>query len=189
MIDRALLLAREKVTGHKPKILNIMPIGCRAYAVKPPTAYTKSGFESRAWAGICLGRSSTIPGAYNIWLPSQGKLIQTSEVYFDESLYPWRPAGDQRIGSPTPAAAPLADEHDISAGGASNPAAETAPKRETASSLPESFASATRAAQSRVNTSCGSNHQPRDATPIRIDVWIAIVLRWGRSCWNVRGIR
>ena len=28
--------------------------------------YTKSGFESRAWAGINLGRSSTIPGAYNI---------------------------------------------------------------------------------------------------------------------------
>ena len=79
--------AYEVVTGEKPKILNVMPVGCRAYAVKPPTAYTKSGFESRAWAGICLGRSSTIPGAYNIWLPcSQHKLIQTSEVYFDESL-------------------------------------------------------------------------------------------------------
>ena len=88
-------------------------------------------------------------------------------MYFDESLYPWRPTGDQRIGSPTPAAAPLADEHDISAGGASNPAAETAPKREPASSLPESFASATRAAQSRTNTSIkvlllfsGAYHRP-----------------------------
>ena len=56
--------------------------------MKPLSAYTKSGFEARAWAGVNLGRSSTIPGAYNIWLPSRGKLIQTSEVYFDESLYP-----------------------------------------------------------------------------------------------------
>lgn len=145
--------AYEVVTGQKPKILNILPIGCRAYAVKPPSAYTKSGFEARAWAGVNLGRSSTIPGAYNIWLPSRGKLIQTSEVYFDESLYPWRPAGDQRIGAPTPTAAPPTDEHDISAGGGSNATAEAAPKAEAPTSLPESFASATRTAQNRVNTS------------------------------------
>ena len=145
--------AYEAVTGQKPKILNIMPIGCRAYAVKPPNAYTKSGFEARAWAGICLGRSSTIPSAYNIWLPTQQKLIQTSEVYFDESLYPWRPAGDQRVGLPTPSAAPPTDEHDITAGGTSTITEDPAPKVDTASSLPESFASATRAAQGRANTS------------------------------------
>ena len=64
--DTADMCAYEYLTGEKPKILTILPVGCRAYAVKPPTAYTKSGFESRAWAGINLGRSSTIPGAYNI---------------------------------------------------------------------------------------------------------------------------
>ena len=151
--DHPDMCSYESVTGQQPKILTILPIGCRAYAVKPITAYTKSGFESRAWAGINLGRSSTIPGAYNIWLPSQHKLIQTSEVYFDESLYPWRPSGDQRIGMPTPTAAPPSDEDDISAGGASSNAAPVTNNTEAASTLPESFASATRAAQSRVNTS------------------------------------
>jgi hypothetical protein len=151
--DHPDMCSYESVTGQQPKILTILPIGCRAYAVKPITAYTKSGFESRAWAGINLGRSSTIPGAYNIWLPSQHKLIQTSEVYFDESLYPWRPSGDQRIGMPTPTAAPPSDEDDISAGGASSDAAPVTNNTAAASTLPESFASATRAAQSRVNTS------------------------------------
>ena len=153
-VDRQCSL--EIVTGQKPKILNIMPIGCRAYAVKPPNAYTKSGFESRAWAGICLGRSCTISGAYNIWLPSLQKLIQTSEVYFDESLYPWRPSGDQRIGLPTPTAAPPTDEHDITAGGGSLPQPPQAPSAKspaTDASLPESFASATRAARTLAGTS------------------------------------
>ena len=153
-VDRQCSL--EIVTGQKPKILNIMPIGCRAYAVKPPNAYTKSGFESRAWAGICLGRSCTISGAYNIWLPSLQKLIQTSEVYFDESLYPWRPTGDQRIGLPTPTAAPPTDDCDVTAGGGSLPPPPQAPTpREPAAdtSLPESFASATRVARSQAGTS------------------------------------
>ena len=146
----------EVVTGQKPKILNIMPIGCRAYAVKPPNAYTKSGFESRAWAGICLGRSTTVSGAYNIWLPSLQKLIQTSEVYFDESLYPWRAPGDQRIGLPTPTAAPPTDDCDITAGGGSlapPPAAPAPGKPGADASLPESFASATRAAQAHAGNS------------------------------------
>ena len=92
------------VTGDAPKILTILPIGCRTYAVKPHGSFTKSAFESRGWSGMNLGRSSTIPGAYNVWLPDQHKVIQTSEVYFDESLYPWRPAGEQRIGAPSPSA-------------------------------------------------------------------------------------
>ena len=40
--------AYTHLTAQKPKILTILPVGCRAYAVKPITAYTKSGFESRA---------------------------------------------------------------------------------------------------------------------------------------------
>ena len=107
----------QHVTGKAPKILTILPLGCRAYAVKPVGSFIKSSFESRAWSGINLGSSSTIPGAYNIWLPVQHKVIQTSEVYFDESLFPWRPAGEQRIGYPSPTAAPPADLENVSAGG------------------------------------------------------------------------
>ena len=61
--------SHQLVTGDVPKILTILPVGCRAYAVKPVGSYVKSNFESRAWSGINLGRCSNIPNAYNIWLP------------------------------------------------------------------------------------------------------------------------
>ena len=78
----------QHVTGKAPKVLTILPLGCRAYAVKP---HGSSAFES-AWSGITssrgdgmerhqpVGSSPTIFGAYNIWLPVQHKVIQTSEV-------------------------------------------------------------------------------------------------------------
>ena len=100
------MTAYEHVVGEAAKILTILPIGCRAYAVKPVGSFSKTEIEPRGWSGINLGKSSVIPGAYNIWLPVEGKIIQTSEVYFDESLFPWRPKGDQRIGEPSPVAAP-----------------------------------------------------------------------------------
>ena len=137
--------AYEHVTGKAPKILTILPLGCRAYAVKPVGSFIKSSFESRAWCGINLGGSSTIPGAYNIWLPVQGKVIQTSEVYFDESLFPWRPTGEQRIGSPSPTAAPPADSENVSAGGVRAEDEQPAVAPQRAVSLPEAYVSATRA--------------------------------------------
>ena len=100
------MTAYEHVVGEPARILTILPIGCRAYAVKPVGSFSKTDIEPRGWSGINLGKSSVIPSAYNIWLPDEGKIIQTSEVYFDESLFPWRPKGDQRIGEPSPAAAP-----------------------------------------------------------------------------------
>ena len=117
------------VTGEVPKILTILPIGCRAYAVKPVGSYVKSNFESRACSGVNLGRCSSIPHAYNIWLPEQHKVIQTSEVYFDESL-----ASQRRLGTPSPTSAPAADPSDISTGGV-NPSSGTVPAPTAASSL------------------------------------------------------
>ena len=147
--DEPEMSSYQHVTGKAPKILTILPLGCRAYAVKPQGSFSKSSFDSRAWAGINLGSSSTIPGAYNIWLPMQQKVIQTSEVYFDESLFPWRPDGQQRVGSPPPVAAPTADPEDISAGGASPDVEQSAVPPQQASNLPEAFASATRASSTR----------------------------------------
>eukprot|EP00965_Chrysotila_dentata_P059680 1979775-Pleurochrysis_carterae.AAC.1 len=37
------------LTGEKPRIMSILPFGCRAYAVKPGSAYSKTRMESRAW--------------------------------------------------------------------------------------------------------------------------------------------
>ena len=124
--------------------MTILPIGCRAYAVKPRDSFVKSTFDSRAWSGVNLGSSCTIPGAYNIWLPVQHKVIQTSEVYFDESLFPWRPAGEQRVGSPPPTAAPPADPENVSAGGVRPDVEQSTVPKQTATNLPEAFASATR---------------------------------------------
>eukprot|EP00965_Chrysotila_dentata_P067644 2238541-Pleurochrysis_carterae.AAC.1 len=60
----------ECPTNVKPRIMPILPFGCRAYAVKPRNAYSKTRIEPRAWVGINLGRSLTTPGAYNIYVPS-----------------------------------------------------------------------------------------------------------------------
>jgi hypothetical protein len=44
----------------------------------------------------------TIPGAYFVWVPSASKVVHASEVYFDETLFPWRALGDRRVGLPAP---------------------------------------------------------------------------------------
>eukprot|EP00965_Chrysotila_dentata_P190360 6173840-Pleurochrysis_carterae.AAC.2 len=45
--------------------------------------------DARAWVGINLGRSVRSPRAYNIWVPSANRTFFTSDVYFDELLFPW----------------------------------------------------------------------------------------------------
>eukprot|EP00965_Chrysotila_dentata_P140751 4652953-Pleurochrysis_carterae.AAC.1 len=64
--------------------MSILPFGCRAYAVKPRVAYSKSSMDARAWVGVNLGRSVLSPGAYNIWVSSANRIVVTSDVYFDE---------------------------------------------------------------------------------------------------------
>eukprot|EP00965_Chrysotila_dentata_P155418 5134539-Pleurochrysis_carterae.AAC.1 len=62
--------------------MSILPFGCRAFAVKPRNAYSKSRLDTRAWVGMNLGRSTSTPGAYHIWVPSEHKTVLTSEAYF-----------------------------------------------------------------------------------------------------------
>eukprot|EP00965_Chrysotila_dentata_P089378 2951327-Pleurochrysis_carterae.AAC.1 len=76
----------EALTGRKPRIMPIMPFGCRAYAVKPRVAFSKTRVEPRAWVLTTSGCRT-----YRVW---------TSDVYFDESLYPWRPSEEQREDLP-----------------------------------------------------------------------------------------
>eukprot|EP00965_Chrysotila_dentata_P139174 4602046-Pleurochrysis_carterae.AAC.1 len=61
------LSSYESLTGTKPRIMPILPFGCRAFAVKPREAYSKARVEPRAWVGINLGRSLATPGAYSIY--------------------------------------------------------------------------------------------------------------------------
>eukprot|EP00965_Chrysotila_dentata_P037123 1235121-Pleurochrysis_carterae.AAC.1 len=71
--------------------MSILPFGCRAYAVKPRSAYSKTRMDSRAWVGINFGRSVRWPGAYHIWVPSSHHIVIDSDVYFNETSFPWLP--------------------------------------------------------------------------------------------------
>eukprot|EP00965_Chrysotila_dentata_P024332 806101-Pleurochrysis_carterae.AAC.1 len=82
--------------------MSILPFGCRAYAVKPRSAYSKTRMDSRAWVGINLGRSVRSPGAYHIWGPNSNRIVIASDVYFNERSFPWLPPSpaDHAIASP-----------------------------------------------------------------------------------------
>ena len=102
----------ELLTGERPRVLGIMPFGCRAYAVKPREQYSKTTIDPRAWVGLNLGRSSKSPGAYKIYVPSIGRIVVTSDAYFEENFYPMRARGDHHVdidSSPPPTVPPADD--------------------------------------------------------------------------------
>ena len=69
----------------------------RTSRVRSPSARLRATrIDARAWVGINLGRSATIPGAYEVLIPSLKRILSTSEVYFDESFMPLRPRDDRR---------------------------------------------------------------------------------------------
>ena len=90
----------EDLTGQAPRVMSIMPWGCRAWAVKQTRCKTTN--DSTAMMGINLGRSERQPGAYLIWVQAELRAVSTSDALFDETLFPWRPKGDQRPEDPPP---------------------------------------------------------------------------------------
>mmetsp|Transcript_32844 Transcript_32844/g.79785 ORF Transcript_32844/g.79785 Transcript_32844/m.79785 type:complete len:1719 (+) Transcript_32844:1464-6620(+) len=96
----------EVLTGVPPRVMHIMPFGCRAFAVKPRSQYSKTTLDPRAWVGVNLGRCSSIPGAYRVYVPSTGRVVHTSDVYFLESYFPCRPRGSQLDDSAPPIPVP-----------------------------------------------------------------------------------
>ena len=82
------IISYEMLTGSKPPVMNIMPFGCRAFAVKPREQYSKTDIDPRSWVGVNLGRSLSTPGAYRIYVPDTGRVLLTSEVYFWENFFP-----------------------------------------------------------------------------------------------------
>eukprot|EP00965_Chrysotila_dentata_P008317 271881-Pleurochrysis_carterae.AAC.1 len=45
--------------------------------------------DSRAWVGVNLGRDSQSPNAFRVLVPGF-RIVVTSDVYFDETNFPWR---------------------------------------------------------------------------------------------------
>eukprot|EP00965_Chrysotila_dentata_P066737 2209619-Pleurochrysis_carterae.AAC.1 len=49
-----------------------------------------------------------MPGAYTVWIPASRSTVNASDVYFDETLFPWRPAERSESSRPQRDAPPLA---------------------------------------------------------------------------------
>lgn len=96
----------EHVTGERPRVLPIMPLGCRAFVVKPEAFVRKSEIPTRAWKGVNLGRVPSTPGAYYIHVKSTGRVHVTSDIYFAERHFPLRPKGSRHVGPDVPTRAP-----------------------------------------------------------------------------------
>ena len=79
----------EVMSGDQPsKIKGILPFGCRAHVVRPKEFVVKSRIDAYTWVGAAnLGRSSSSPGAYNIWVPSTGRVHRSSDIYFTERFF------------------------------------------------------------------------------------------------------
>ena len=92
----------ECLTGDRPRIMSLLPWGCRAWAVRPSADRKKTTIDNTASMGVHMGRSTSQPGAFNVWLPHELKFVSSSEVYFDETFMPFRASGDQRVSDPVP---------------------------------------------------------------------------------------
>ena len=74
--------SHELLEGVKPRVLSILPFGCRAVAVKPRVAYSKTNIESHGVEGINLGRASSVTNGYRVWVPSQGDCLDYQRSLF-----------------------------------------------------------------------------------------------------------
>ena len=118
------------------KILSIQAFGCRCVTVLPRHQYSKRNIDPHGLKGINLGRSSTIPGAYEVFLPSLKKIVTTSEVYFDESFMPLRPPDERRVGDVAPTPPP---DLDATTGNGDAPHVNSQEPRPPVQSLPQSL--------------------------------------------------
>jgi hypothetical protein len=114
--------------------------------------------------GINLGKAPNIPRGYRVWLPKLGRVLTTSEVYFDPSFMSWRSVGDQRIASVAPV---VAGEDDTDEPPELSPA--VAPTVAAPTTLEEPYDRATRATpplQLDVHQRCSSSSPGRTTAPM-----------------------
>ena len=83
------LSPHQNFTLTQPNGMDLPSFGCRTVAVVPPAHKIKTNLSPRGYMCIMLGRSQTSIGAYNLWCPSLGKVICSSNVLCDEENFPW----------------------------------------------------------------------------------------------------
>ena len=91
-----------------------------------------------------LGCSALSTNSYNVWIPAAGRVGNSSDVYFADSVFPWRPPGDRIVGdvTPSPPPAPTDDQPPgVPQSGALDDSPIPPPQR--GDSIPAAFADAT----------------------------------------------
>lgn len=73
----------EAVTGKKPYIGHLHPIGCKAFELNKNLA-KRHKLESRAHVGYYLGYADST-NIYFVWIPSISKVIRTRDVFFKDN--------------------------------------------------------------------------------------------------------
>ena len=96
--------AVERMSGVKPSLKAVRPIGCRA-VVKKTDAEMRSEvgstkFAARGHEGVYLGTERNGP-AYMVWVPSIGRVKYSADVDFDCAAFPLR--GDTPTTHDSPA--------------------------------------------------------------------------------------
>eukprot|EP00966_Prymnesium_polylepis_P116144 2684764-Prymnesium_polylepis.1 len=49
--DSEFTTSYQLLTGEQPKVVGVLPFGCRAFAVNPRENFSKTRLEARAWVG------------------------------------------------------------------------------------------------------------------------------------------
>ncbi|WVZ51532.1 hypothetical protein U9M48_002669 [Paspalum notatum var. saurae] len=116
--------------GRQPSIKHLRAFGCRCFVLKKAGHLDK--FESRCLDGIFLGYASS-SRAFRVWILEAKQVVETCEVYFDETMPCTSPAFELS-GATAPAAAP--------APSATSSVDEVGPLPTASSSLPQQQAHA-----------------------------------------------
>ena len=96
--DGSALSTFELATGNVPKIMDILPFGCKTYALIPsPRVGKMNPAKPRSWSGINLGRRLDITKALRVWVPTDSSIITSSNAYYNSSIFPWQPPDRRRI--------------------------------------------------------------------------------------------
>ena len=105
----------QRFTGGLPDITDLATIGCRCVVLKPPTHRKKSDLSPPGWVGCFLGRSASSIGAWDVWVPSEKKIVTSSSVKVDEETFPWLLDKAHQPLRPTSSAAPLPEPDSLKA--------------------------------------------------------------------------
>ncbi|WVZ84018.1 hypothetical protein U9M48_031102 [Paspalum notatum var. saurae] len=109
--------------GRQPKVSHLRVFGCRCFVLKQGNL---DKFEPRSSDGVFLSYA-THSRAYRVWLLDSGRIVETCEVTFDETMPCTTPgfelAGDDEIGTTIFED----DEEDVGVSGDTAPAAAPEP--------------------------------------------------------------